>query len=128
MLADTEWDREWVIHREKVTLNIAETAIIDKSDFVYRKYWGLCFIPGAVQYYNFKPLKGTAMLVITGLSIAGSVTSYLLMESDLDNVPARNMYKTAFWGGITIASCVYIYSCIDGIITMRHLYELFYPD
>lgn len=127
-LEDPEWKKKWIIYKERVTLNIAKTAIIDKSDFVYKKYWGLCFIPGAAQFYNFEKAKGTVILTLSALSLVESITAYFLIQSTGGNVRRRDVYKIASWGGIAFFGGIYIYSCIDGIVTMGHLYRLFYPD
>jgi hypothetical protein len=128
LLEDPGWKRNWIILDKRITLNIAETAIIDKSDFIYRKYWGLCFIPGVAQFYNFEPVKGTVILAGTGISIAGSIVFYFLMEKNSNNVVKYNMYKTATYTSLGLFSGFYIYSCFDGFITMIHLYKLFYSE
>lgn len=128
VLEDPGWKRNWIVHDEKILLHNTQTAVIDRSDFIYKKYWGLCFIPSAAQFYNFETGKGIVILTLSALSLAESITSYYIMKSNIDNVGVHNAFKTASWGGIAIFGSLYIYSCIDGIVTMDHLYRLFYPD
>lgn len=128
VLEDEKWKRNWIVHDEKVLLHNTQTAVIDRSDFIYKKYWGLCFIPSAAQFYNFEPAKGTIILTLSALSLAESITAYYLMESNIDNIKARNTYRIASWGGIALFGGIYVYSCIDGLVTMGHLYKMFYPD
>ena len=144
---DPEWKRDWVILDKKVTLYNAQTAIIDKSDFVYKKYRGLCFIPGAAQLYNLQKKKG---YILMGFAIGAIVESVIVgyfrfthynneylsaknnIKEDLNVINfsqitnTQNILTTAMWSGIILFSGIFMYSCIDGIITMEHLYDLFY--
>ena len=146
VLEDLEWKKEWTIYEEKVTLNIAETAVIDKSNFVYCKYWGLCFIPSTAQFYNFEKKKGTILLIFSVVSfLEGMITGYFMIDHYYNTyLPARNnpldedinftqirnkqrILSITAITGISIFGIIFTYSCIDGIITMNHLYDLFYP-
>ncbi|MBN2532148.1 MAG: hypothetical protein JXB88_04620 [Spirochaetales bacterium] len=126
-LEDNTWKRNWVVYNEKLLLYNTRTAVIDRSDFIYKNYWSLCFIPSAAQFYNFEPVKGTVILTISALSLAESITAYFLMKSNANNARIWNTYRIASWGGIAMLGSVYIYSCIDGMVTMWHLYKMLYP-
>ena len=136
-----------IIHRQKIFLDNATTLIIDKSDFTFKKNWGLCFIPSAAQFHNYQPQKGSIILSLAILLTAEISTTIIMANNHYKNTlepilrnqegiytqndyfQAQNTYNTITLltiGGIIALSCVYGYSWIDGFFTMNKIHNKLY--
>ena len=69
--------------------------------------------------------------VIVGYFAIDHYNNYL-KETNNPDFPkyqnTQNILNIAAISGIIIFGITYIYSCIDGLVTMNHLYDLFYSN
>jgi hypothetical protein len=152
ILEDTDTMRKWFFYDEKIILSPFENINRDLKSFNYRYKWGLTFIPSAAQFYNREPIKGGIVLGVflgsmafTGISLyfydyylqrynnlrqKGYESSYednQKLAKDLNDASdMMDLFSYLLIGGIVSTSIVFLYSAIDGYITMDHLYHLIY--
>lgn len=140
--------RSYVLFDDKITLNAGQTVVIDKGDYEYKKNLGLCFVPSAAQFYNHEHVKGAVVLTLSLLSVAEVITMYFVADNYYktvleprsyygstysydDYLESKNMYdimQYSILGGIILFGGVYIYSCVDGIITMYEIFNILYNN
>jgi hypothetical protein len=145
-LPDSLWNRQWILYKRKHTVYAYEQVSVNLKDDRYQKQFLYCLIPSAAQFHNHEPVKGMTILslfsgslLLSGISaIAGYLyhmeyldvkhafethgfeSGYTQRDVDVAYMPVAtcNMLITAGFIGSII---MYMYSAIDGTITMDHL-------
>ena len=154
-LDDQEWGKKYYFYNKKVNLKPLEEKTIDLSNFEYKRKFGFCFIPSAAQFYNREYVKASLLLsfFITTASLAAlsPVFSYIYYYYDYlpkvdewnkhgndgkytkDDI-TKSYYNSGYIfqgfliGGLVSSAIIWIFSMIDGIINMNHIYYLINPS
>jgi hypothetical protein len=138
ILDDLAKKKKYIIHDHHYYLNPQETKIIDINNVLFTYNAGLCFIPSAAQFHNREPVKGWIILSLflsfcAGGCITYVVSDYFFHESMDEQYPypeQQDLYTTGLiffissMSAFGIAGGIYIYSLVDGWLTMDRLYHL----
>jgi hypothetical protein len=145
ILQELPADKNWLFYRKTINLVPEEVKIIDLTGLDYQKLWGLCFIPSAAQFYNRETNKGTIILsLFLGSAASAGISAFFASffhayywekreagaweEEVHDLYLATKHCETLFYFSIFSASFIYLYSFIDGLSTMNHIYYLFHNN
>ena len=154
-LDDKKWNKKYYFYNKKINLKPLEEKTINLSNLDYKRKFGFCFIPAAAQFYNREYVKASLLLsffmttiTITALS---PLFSYIYYQYDYlpkvdewekngsDGKYTEDDIRTSYYnsgyifqgfliGGLISSAIIWIFSVIDGIINMNHIYYLINPD
>ena len=154
-LDDKKWNKRYYFYNKKIDLKPLEEKTIDLSTFDYKRKFGFCFIPSAAQFYNREYIKATLLLsfFMATATIAALSPLFSYIYYQYDYLPKVDEWKkngshgkyteddirTSYYnsgyifqgfliGGLVSSALIWIFSMIDGIINMNHIYYLINPD
>jgi len=149
LLDDPEWKRHWLYTDRIILVSPFERVVFNRESISFKNNWALLFVPSALQFHNRQPAKGTVLLT-TFLATAAATAVFAgywqywageyngwmekreLSEFDPQKADKANTNMNGFFqlfiGGIVTGAAIYIYSGIDGIVTMNHIHKLVYKD
>ncbi|MBN1698561.1 MAG: hypothetical protein JW881_13685 [Spirochaetales bacterium] len=141
LLADATGSRRWVFYDRRIDLAPFQSLTLDPGDFGYRRNLMLALIPSAAQFHNREPVKG--WIVLAGILAAGTAIGLTARQwaywgGEYDglwdariNPPEgwvgaiteaekqRDMYCLLFAGACVLFGGIYVYSAVDGVVTMN---------
>ena len=134
---DQLWMRKWKMKTYKIPIRPFDKVYISLDDIRYKKNTSLCLVPSLCQFYNHESVKGISIIslfsgsvILTSISAIVGNYYYYNYKENLSSYSAAeeekayqniNIYNYLITSGVILGIISYLYSAIDGYITMEHL-------
>jgi hypothetical protein len=148
---DDAWNKNWIFSDEIHILEPFSNIFLDRTGLVFEKKTWKCFIPSMAQFHNKQKIKGYIIAGVFCTTFITSCISYIIGRIAYNDYNRINtaITESGLGSGYTISdlqkvhntktnatiilnialfssAALYLYSCIDGWITMDHINNLFY--